>query len=246
MVPAMQINVSPERESLYREALGRLRPRGGFAGLITSHPAEAAAANVPCLLDRPDAQDLAQLGDLLDSNKPIMPAHPLRFLPEIVPIRESAAAGKLGMPGLLRVHVWINDALPAEQLAFDQIDLAICLFDAQPNLVHCLRRPNYLQLHLGFPGDAMALIDIATQRPGPDPYLSVHLIGSDGAVYADYHRNAQLLFTGGGTRALVHQASLVLATQKMLEEFISGDWQVGLADTIAAKRCLQEGGLANG
>ena len=190
--------------------------------------------------------DSAQLEALINSPARIMPAHQLRFLPEVVSVNSSHDSGKLGVPGLLRTHLWVTDDLPAEQLSPDLVDLALCFFGTGAQIVHCLRRPNYLQLHLGFSGDAMALIDIATRRPGADMYFSMHLIGSDGAIYADDHRNAQLLFAGDGTRALIHQPNFALATQKMLQEFVAGDWQVGLADTLEVQRCLQEEGGTHG
>ena len=86
----------------------------------------------------------------------------------------------------------------------------------------------------------MALIDIATDCFGDDLYFSMHLIGSDGAIYADDHRNAQLLFGAGRPQALIHQPNLLLAVQNLLTEFISNDWNTALADTIAAKQCLHE------
>lgn len=238
----IEIHVAPDREPLYREALGRLRIDEQFEALITDDPIRAAKASGTCLLDRPECLEPEQFETLNASAKRIMPAHRSRFLPEVIPIRAARDAGKLGDPGLLRSHLWVSATTPTEHLAFDHLDLANCLFGIKAELVHCLRKTDYLQLHLGFPNDGMALIDIATNRPGADSYFSMHLIGSDGAIYADDHRNAQLLFTSGGTQTLVHRANLVLATQQLLAEFISGDWSVSLADSIAAQQCVQEVG----
>src|SRR5205085_8908378 len=92
-------------------------------------------------------------------------------------------------------------ALPAE--LFDEIDLACWLFGQPPSEVYAAGRPpDYAQLHLGFPGGGMALIDYARTLPPGDAYFSLSLIGSAGAAYADDHHNMQLLFGRGHPRAL--------------------------------------------
>ena len=55
---------------------------------------------------------------------------------------------------------------------------------------------SYLQLHLGFPGSGMAMIDVSSKCTTADGYYSLSLIGSAGAAYADDHHNQQLLFRG--------------------------------------------------
>jgi len=237
-----------QRTKLYEEAIARL-PGVELCGsaqaqaLITDHPDKRRA--LPCLFDRPESWgDASALRGLTAAR--IMPAHQTRFLPEIAPMKQAAAAGKLGELGLLRVHHWLpgNSGRPA-QAAFAHVDLANWFFGEKPEIVHTIEKENYLQLHLGFRGDRMALIDVATSRPGPDAYFSVHLIGSDGTIYADDHRNAQLLFGSLGTSALIHHQNQILATQNMLAEFIAGitedrQWGVTAEDTANALEVLEE------
>ncbi len=93
-----------------------------------------------------------------------------------------------------------------------EIDLACWLFGQHPTEVYALGRqpprprlegPDYVQLHLGFPGNGMALIDGARTLPPGDSYFSLSLIGSAGAAYADDHHNTQLLFGRGHPAGLI-------------------------------------------
>ena len=130
-----------------------------------------------------------------------------RNSPACAPMLARLTDGKLGEPGLLRVHRWW-DRLPAFHnsstdrlepfLTFGDIDLAIRVFGEAPTEVFALERgdPAYLQIHLGFSNGGMALLDFAKLRTGRG-YDSVSLIGSTGAAYADAHHNVHLLFTGG-------------------------------------------------
>jgi hypothetical protein len=70
-----------------------------------------------------------------------------------------------------------------------------------PNLVYAIERPQasestseYLQVHLGFAGGAMALIDIYSGLPNQQSYYALSIIGSTGAAYVDDHQNMQLLY----------------------------------------------------
>ena len=65
------------------------------------------------------------------------------------------------------------------------------------------RAAEYLQVHLGFEGGGMALIDVAHSLPPGDGYRSLALIGSLGAAHADDHHNAQLLYGGGPAQAVL-------------------------------------------
>jgi len=57
---------------------------------------------------------------------------------------------------------------------------------------------SYVQIHLGFEGGGMALIDRSRSLPvGSAPYFSSTVIGRTGAAYADDHHNTHLLFGGG-------------------------------------------------
>ena len=235
----IEIQLPPTRAALYREALGRLRVDGGFRALVTDDAEAAGCAEVPVLLVDPQKLSPDRLAALQTARREIMPAHECRFLPEVAPIKEAVAAGKLGAPGSLRAHAWTNDDISPDQLAFAYLDIAQWLFGAKARVVHSVRSTDYLQLHLAFPEGGMALIDVATSRPGPDPYFSMHLVGSAGTVYADDHRNTHLLFRDRGTAALIHRPSRILAIRGLLEEFISDDWSVTLAHSWAAKHTLE-------
>ena len=183
-----------------------------FEALVTDDPALALESDVPCLFVCAGELGLDRLEALSAAEKKIMPGHELRFLPGIAPIHQGLAAGKLGVPGLLRLHLWLSDAIPAGQLAFDYFDIANRLFGTKAEIGYSHHSDEYLQVHLGFPNGGMALIDIATARPTPGRYFSMHLIGSDGATYADDHRNAHPHFTNTGTQALIPPPNTIMAT----------------------------------
>ena len=92
------------------------------------------------------------------------------------------------------------------------IDLAIWLFGGLPSEVYATGRrvshggidqPDYVQVHLGFEGDGMSVIDYsASLPPGPTGYHFLSMIGSKGAAYADDHHNVNLVYGSGGTRAI--------------------------------------------
>jgi predicted dehydrogenase len=145
-------------------------------------------------------------------------ANPDRFLPSRQLIRQQLDAGRLGEPGLVRIHRWIplnpesegtHDApevLPASMT--QDVDVALWLMGEAPNVVYALecagedRDSCSTQLHLGFPGGGMALVDYSNQLPLGDGYQSLSLIGSAGAAYADDHQNMQLLYRGRGPEAV--------------------------------------------
>ena len=243
----IHLKLDPDRESLYEEAVSRLRDVEltdvDADALVTSNAAEARDSSLPCLLDQPEAYDTEELKPLLSVRT--MPGHEWRFLPSVLPAQECHAAGNLGKPGLLRIHHWIAGDKDPHRAAFSQIDLAHWFFGAAPSSTHVLSRPRYLQYHLGFPNDGMAIIDVATGRPGPDSYYSMHLIGSTGAAYADDHRNAHLLLNDSGPKALLHEQNRLLGIQNMLGEFVSGirdqrPWTVSVQDSVNAQLIIEE------
>ncbi|MBL8826704.1 MAG: hypothetical protein JNM18_06925 [Planctomycetaceae bacterium] len=134
-----------------------------------------------------------------------------RSLPSNRSVHDVVASGKLGIPGLVRTHRW----LPAcggslLQMLHADVDLACWIMGARPTTVFARGVPSsdraatwdYLQLHLGFVGDAMAMLDVSRRLPNGDDYYSLSVIGSAGAAYADDHHNQQLLYTGGHPQAL--------------------------------------------
>jgi predicted dehydrogenase len=117
---------------------------------------------------------------------------PDRYLPSRRLIRQQLDAGKLGEPGLLRLHRWeLGDHLLRD------LDLALWYFGKRPNLVYAVGT----QIHLGFPGGGMALLDHVHTLPAGADYRSLSLIGSTGAAYAHDHVNMQLVFRGGPAQA---------------------------------------------
>ena len=129
-----------------------------------------------------------------------------RHTPAIRTIIDRLASGKLGTPGLLRVHRWTSHG--EESLAartFGDIALAIEIFGSQPTHIYAIERMscNYLQLHCGFTHGGMAVLDYAGRLPDGQGYDSLSLIGSIGAAYADAHHNTHLLFAGKNPTALI-------------------------------------------
>ena len=140
----------------------------------------------------------------------------LRFTPCVKVIKDRLASGNLGDPCLLRVHRWRSISIDKSPLLADtlfaDVDLAMWLLDARPTEVYALARggdgsagtrPDYVQVHFGFPSGTMALLDFSAALPEGKGYDSLSLIGSSGAAYADDHNNTHLLFTGGNPAALI-------------------------------------------
>jgi predicted dehydrogenase len=190
--------------------------------------------------------------------------NPDRFLPSRQLIRQQLDAGRLGQPGLVRIHRWEHPrserdaSVPGADMARDA-DTALWLMGASPELVYALERGGEgegasagrsTQVHLGFAGGGMALLDYTNQLPAGDGYRSLSLIGSTGAAYADDHQNAQLLYRGGRAQAvpaaedsmqvvaLVQDFVAALAEGRDLSPSVSG-WRRALAVVAAARRSIQ-------
>lgn len=126
--------------------------------------------------------------------------NPDRYLPSRQLIRQQLDAGKLGEPGLIRMHRWEpGEAVDSPLLA--DLDLALWYFGKSPSHVYAVKQSSVTQIHLGFPGGGMALLDHVCGLAATEPYRSLSVIGSTGAAYADDHQNKQLLIHGG-----LHQA----------------------------------------
>lgn len=144
--------------------------------------------------------------------------NPDRFLPSRQLIRQQLGTGKLGDVGLVRVHRWEpqesasaddTHGLPTSLLR--DLDVVLWLIGQSPDAVYAVEqtdsnpgnsRGRFLQVHLGFPGGAMALLDFADRLPPGEGYQSLSVIGSAGAAYADDHQNMQLVFRGGRPQAV--------------------------------------------
>jgi predicted dehydrogenase len=129
------------------------------------------------------------------------------YLPSRQLIRQQLDSGKLGEPGLLRLHRWKPPRDDRGSLVCD-LELVITLFGKAPNVVYAVTQgipdsstPPGILVHLGFAGGGMALLD-HQPLPTRDGYTSLTLIGSSGAAYADDHSNVQLIFGSGAARAV--------------------------------------------
>lgn len=138
-----------------------------------------------------------------------------RNSPACAPMIDQLSSGRLGEPGLLRVHRWSCDAASSTPaLLFGDIDLTLHVFGENPTEMFALGRDDvYLQIHLGFSNGGMALLDFARGLPTGRGYDSVSLIGSSGAAYADDHHNSHLLFTGGDPKTWISDSGNGLVTE---------------------------------
>ena len=236
-----QATTAPSTEALFTEQANDFD-----AVIIDADPsqaaslAKAAAAGKPALAG-PLLADIAALGQ---ADTMLMPAHTWRFLPSIQAVKRSLDAGKLGEPGLLRIHRWLPpEATPGSltERILPDADLACWMFGGAPEKVWTLQsaaNPDYIQFHLGFANDGMAMIDIAGSLPAGDGYFSLSMIGGTGAAYADDHHNMNLLYSGGQPNALrTNQGRADLTGQ--LQEFVDAigeqrEAAVTLADSSRA------------
>ena len=206
--------------------------------VLLALPASSAAEEVRGLAAEFGAADLC-----------LMVGGTLRFLPSQRVLKQRLEAGSLGALGLLRAHRWNGGGAAADTglaaadrcraLSVPYLDLANWLFGTPPDRVYArAAEPGYLQVHLGFSGGGMALIDVSDDLPPGDGYRSVTVIGSDGAGYADDHRNRNLVFGGGDAAARdPGEGNLELVAE--LEEFVAASSggrtpQVAGADAAAA------------
>ena len=195
---------------------------------------------------------------------PLAIVNPDRHLPSRQLVRQQLASGRLGEPGLVRIHRWDSGGTAAQAAAaatplptplMRDIDLAVWLMGASPDLVYAVERAGdsgpLIQVHLGFPG-GMALLDHAARVGDEHGYQSLTVIGSTGAAYADDHQNSQLLFRGGTVRALpVGEGTTHLGT--IARDFFAAldagrdlsasldEWETALSTAEAARRSAASG-----
>ncbi len=172
--------------------------------------ARAIAAGKHVLVAAPVADSLEETESLLRSAQEASVFLAVGGLPVNAPanrvILDRLSSGKLGEPGLLRVHCWSGKSgRSLSSKLFGHIDLAIRLFGSSPAELYCVARgdQSYLQAHLGFAGDGMAVLDFSDRLPVGRGYDSLSLVGSSGAAYSDDHHNTHLLFAGGNPVALI-------------------------------------------
>lgn len=220
--------LGPVQEAASAEALFTGQADGFDAVVIDAGQAEAGRlAKAASALGKPVLA--GAVGDgfnaLGQADALLMPAHPWRFMPSIQSVKRSHDAGKLGQAGLLRIHRWLPPGVGANSLAermLPDADLACWLFGGAPETVWSLQsaaNPGYIQFHLGFANDGMAMIDVAASLPSGGDYFSLTMIGGTGAAYADDHHNMNLLYSGGQPNALrASQGRADLVGQ--LQEFV--------------------------
>lgn len=194
-----------------------------------------------------DSPGLLEIGNAAEQAKlRFMWGPPVRHLPAVKIMKESLASGKMGELGLVRMHHWEPSAV---RCLLPAIDLVCSLFNQAPSVVYAtcgkpatptLAMSDYVQLHLGFPGCGMAVLDSARTGPHSDGYFSLSLIGSTGAAYADDHHDMQLLYNEGHPAALkTDQGDRPLLTQ--LQEFVAAivDARAPQPGAVEARRAFE-------
>jgi predicted dehydrogenase len=166
-------------------------------------------------------------------------AHLLRYAPANQTIMDRLSNGKLGEPGLLRVHRW--NSRPEQPLAaklYGDVDFAIHLFAALPTEIYSLGRGNgkYVQIHLGFPMGGMAILDFSAGLPNGQSYDSLSLIGSAGAAYSDDHHNSHLMLAGEHPTALISGSGngMSCELQTFIDRISAGNADPTVANSILA------------
>lgn len=149
-----------------------------------------------------------------------------RFLASTRALSEKLMSGRLGAPGLLRIHRWrhhgdgdrrhkeqpgASDHTTTHNVLFNDIDLMLSVFGELPVTTYVVERqqqdtdndaPRYRQIHCGFADGGMALLVFTTALPAGETYDSVSLIAGAGATYFDDHHNSHLLYRGGAPQVL--------------------------------------------
>ncbi|MGB0599455.1 MAG: hypothetical protein ACPGLY_22450 [Rubripirellula sp.] len=199
-------------------------------GLITDDPVllkQSDGRDQFALLLSPFQVDVGRLGDLAASEK-VVPAMQARSQPRVRQIKSEIDAGNLGQPGLLRSHDWDRSYALDDQRLAAHLDVAAWYFDQLPSVVYAVSRRDYVQMHLGFEGDGMAILDVDAGDSLGGSYQSLHLIGSRGAAYADDHENVQLAIDARGIEAVPTpqgDAAWVNMLRAFYEVILSGDSQ---------------------
>lgn len=185
--------------------------------------------------------------------------NPDRYLPSRQLIRDQLP-NRLGEPGLIRAHRWeppsANESGLPDGLLRD-LDVVRWLTGRQPDRVYAVERHpegggRYVQVHLGFPGGGMALLDYTNRLPPGDGYQSLTVIAASGAAYADDHQTVQLLYRGGRPQAIKTEErarQFAAVAQDFVDalddgrELASGqaEWRAAFAVADAARRSLASG-----
>lgn len=181
--------------------------------------------------------------------------NPDRYLPSRQLIRKQLA-GPLGEVGLLRLHRWEPPSANESNLLRD-IDTTLWLVGKQPDRVFALEQRSTsgrcVQVHLGFPGGGMALLDFDNRLPRGDGYQSLSVIAASGAAYADDHQNTQLVFRRGHPEAVrteERSGQLAAIAQEFVDAVRAGrdlmtenaaSWRAVFAVAAAVEQSLSTG-----
>jgi predicted dehydrogenase len=164
----------------------------------------AAQQKQHVLLHTREESDISSVNDVQQEQGGIfMPAHPWRFRPDVQAVIRNLDTGNLGVPGLVRIHRWSTDHITSidPSTILPEIDLILWVFGKPHETAYVVGRgKDFLQVHLGFADNGMALVDYAWGVPAK--YDSFTLIGGDGAAYADDHHNMNLLITDSPIQAI--------------------------------------------
>lgn len=221
----MTVKLSGTGASLYELVERRIRlvrfvqESEDYDAIITDEPdtaGTAATSGKHVLLAGKNVQAIQKTAELCQrAGTLFMPAFWWRFLPSVRALHKSLKSGKLGDPGLLRIHLWEHapdQIASAQDRILSEIDIANWIFKTRPTTIYAVSHDvsdrSYLQIHFGFPGDGMAIIDYSRCLPEDGSYYSLSLIGSNGAAYADDHQNMQLLYVGRDPIALKTEQNL--------------------------------------
>ncbi|MCA9110694.1 MAG: hypothetical protein KDA52_12145 [Planctomycetaceae bacterium] len=147
------------------------------------------------------------------SKATLVASYRLRYQAASKAVLTSLASQKLGRPGLLRTHAWSSSHAADEQL-LSLIDLACTVFQSPPETVWAIRKTfsqasHCTNLHLGFPQNGMALIDVSIEDSFGAGYFTWSVIGSDGAAYIDDHHDMQLLIRDSQRQAITTPDSAI-------------------------------------
>lgn len=232
----------------YLTADERPLPPDEFDALLLIAPDQAALSSVESLLLQKKSVHLTPSSglsfDLLEkysvaareSGAQFWISNPDRYLPSRQLIQQQLLAGKLGRPGLIRLHRWESAARQSETLTgipiplLLDLDLAARLMGAPPNVLYAASPSSpveadvtgrTIQVHLGFPGGAMALVDYSSALPSGNGYQYLSVMGSLGAAYSDDQQNMQLIFQGQHPVA-VPASEGIRASVNLAQDFIDG------------------------
>ena len=209
----LALNLPPPLEADYIAAANRLEEvslvdEGEEFDAIVTNKVEvaqvAAQQKLHVLLHNREETDISSVNATQQEQGGIfMPAHSWRFRPDVQAVIRNHDVGNLGDPGLVRIHRWSTDHISSVDAStiLPEIDLILWVFGKPHETAYVVGRGNnFLQVHLGFADDGMALVDYAWGVPAK--YDSFTLIGGDGAAYADDHHNMNLLITDSPIQAI--------------------------------------------